>query len=121
MNNYDDIKYFISEISNFLNSIPPYLYSLYATFFAYLISSFLDLNAMSALGNWLEQVGQILLAMDYSANGDAHTPSMPFPECGSMSQGYIGYHLQQTITDELNERKIDKSYIKKMLVLLIFS
>ena len=26
------------------------------------------------------QVGQILLAMDYSANGDAGTPSMPFAE-----------------------------------------
>lgn len=72
MNNYDDIKYFISEISNFLNSIPPYLYSLYATFFAYLISSFLDLNAMSALGNWLEQVGQILLTITAQASA---TPS----------------------------------------------
>lgn len=72
MNNYDDIKYFILEISNFLNSIPPYLYSLYATFFAYLISSFLDLNAMSALGNWLEQVGQILLTITAQASA---TPS----------------------------------------------
>jgi hypothetical protein len=72
MNNYDDIKCFISELSNFLNSIPPYLYSLYATFFAYLISSFLDLNAMSALGNWLEQVGQILLTITAQASA---TPS----------------------------------------------
>lgn len=72
MNNYDDIKCFILEISNFLNSIPPYLYSLYATFFAYLISSFLDLNAMSALGNWLEQVGQILLTITAQASA---TPS----------------------------------------------
>ena len=72
MNNYDDIKSIISELSNFLNSIPPYLYSLYATFFAYLISSFLDLNAMSALGNWLEQVGQILLTITAQASA---TPS----------------------------------------------
>ena len=72
MNNYDDIKCFIIELSNFLNSIPPYLYSLYATFFAYLISSFLDLNAMSALGNWLEQVGQILLTITAQASA---TPS----------------------------------------------
>jgi len=54
------------------------------------------------------QVGQILLAMDYSANGDAQTPSMPFPECGSMSQGYIGYQLQQCLQDELERQKIKK-------------
>ena len=54
------------------------------------------------------QVGQILLAMDYSANGDAGTPSMPFAECGSMSQGYIGYHLQQCLQEELNKQGIKK-------------
>lgn len=46
------------------------------------------------------QVGQINLAMEYAANG-AGTPSMPFPECGSMSEGYIGYQLQQCIQNEL--------------------
>lgn len=54
------------------------------------------------------QVGQILLAMDYSANGEAHTPNMPFPECGSMSQGYIGYQLQQCLQDELERQGIKK-------------
>lgn len=54
------------------------------------------------------QVGQILLAMDYSANGEVKTPDMPFPECGSMSQGYIGYQLQQCIQDELERQKIKK-------------
>ena len=54
------------------------------------------------------QVGQILLAMDYSANSEVHTPSMPFPECGSMSQGYIGYQLQQCIQDELERQQIKK-------------
>ena len=55
------------------------------------------------------QVGQILLAMDYSANGEAKTPRMPFPECGSMSQGYIGYQLQQCLQDELERQKIVKN------------
>ena len=55
------------------------------------------------------QVGQILLAMEYSANGDVHTPKMPFPECGSMSQGYIGYQLQQCIQDELERQGIVKN------------
>lgn len=54
------------------------------------------------------QVGQILLAMDYSANGEVKTPVMPFPECGSMSQGYIGYQLQQCLQDEFERQGIKK-------------
>ena len=57
------------------------------------------------------QVGMINLAFDNSYQNDAGTPLMPFAECGAMSQGYIGYHLQQTITDELNERKISKECV----------
>ena len=54
------------------------------------------------------QVGMINLAMDFAANKGANTPSMPFAECGSMSQGYIGYHLQQAITNCLRENNIKK-------------
>lgn len=54
------------------------------------------------------QVGQISLAMEYSSNGEVKTPSMPFPECGSMSQGYIGYQLQQCLQDELERQGIVK-------------
>ena len=54
------------------------------------------------------QVGQIFLAMDYSAHGEVKTPDMPFPECGSMSQGYIGYQMQQCIQDELERQNIKK-------------
>jgi len=42
------------------------------------------------------QVGMINLAMEVS-NQKANTPIMPFAECGAMSQGYIGYHLQNAI------------------------
>ena len=34
---------------------------------------------------------------------------MPFPECGSMSQGYIGYQIQQSIQDELERQNIKKN------------
>lgn len=55
------------------------------------------------------QVGQILLAMEYSSTGEVKTPFMPFPECGSMSQGYIGYQLQQCLQDELERQGIIKN------------
>ncbi len=54
------------------------------------------------------QVGQIYLAMDYSSHGEVKTPSMPFAECGSMSQGYIGYQMQQCIQDELEREGIKR-------------
>ncbi|MDY6062488.1 MAG: carbamate kinase [Erysipelotrichaceae bacterium] len=54
------------------------------------------------------QVGMINLAMEFSANNGGKTPLMPFPECGAMSQGYIGYHLQQSIQRELANRGIKK-------------
>ena len=57
------------------------------------------------------QVGMINLAMDYSSTKGEKTPNMPFAECGAMSQGYIGYHLQQAIQNELKERKIDKECV----------
>lgn len=47
------------------------------------------------------QVGMINLAFDTSES----VPFMPFAECGAMSQGYIGYHLQQAIGNELKKRK----------------
>jgi len=53
------------------------------------------------------QVGMINLAMSTSANSASKTPEMPFPECGAMSQGYIGYHLQNAIREELLNRGID--------------
>ena len=42
------------------------------------------------------QVGMINMALEYS-HEEISTPEVPFAECGAMSQGYIGYHLQQAI------------------------
>ncbi|MBQ2747909.1 MAG: carbamate kinase [Firmicutes bacterium] len=48
------------------------------------------------------QVGRILLA---SETASEVTPAMPFDVCGAMSQGYIGYHIQQALRHELEKRK----------------
>ena len=55
------------------------------------------------------QVGMINLAMSIAAGTDEKIPEMPYPECGAMSQGYIGYHLQQAIGWELKKRNIQKN------------
>ena len=51
------------------------------------------------------QVGMIFNAM---ANVDPTTTEddMPFAECGAMSQGYIGYHLQQAMEAEFAKRNM---------------
>ena len=54
------------------------------------------------------QVGMVNLAFEFAANGGGGTPAMPFPECGAMTQGYIGYHLQQAVGRELAKRGINK-------------
>ena len=55
------------------------------------------------------QVGMINLAMSAGAEVNEKVPFIPFPECGAMSQGYIGYHLQNAISTELKKRGINKA------------
>lgn len=46
------------------------------------------------------QVGRILLASETARDV---TPVLPFDVCGAMSQGYIGYHIQQAMKGALKE------------------
>lgn len=56
------------------------------------------------------QVGMINLAMEVS-HEEVASPTMPFAECGAMSQGYIGYHLQQSIQEELVRKNMRKNCV----------
>lgn len=47
------------------------------------------------------QVGRILLAGETARDV---VPPMPFDVCGAMSQGYIGYHIQQALKYALNAK-----------------
>lgn len=65
-------------------------------------------NVIIAHGNG-PQVGMINLAFEESKKVNKNIPDVPFAECNAMSQGYIGYHLQNSIREELNRRNIKKS------------
>jgi carbamate kinase len=54
------------------------------------------------------QVGQLVATYEAATLINKNNPIMPFPECGAMSQGYIGYHLQQSIRAEMRKRGINK-------------
>ncbi|MCL2520794.1 MAG: carbamate kinase [Spirochaetaceae bacterium] len=54
------------------------------------------------------QVGRIVIQNETAS---AVTPAMPFDVCGAMSQGYIGYHIQQALKEELAGRGINKNVV----------
>ena len=57
-------------------------------------------NIVLAHGNG-PQVGRIVIQNEYASSV---TPAMPFDVCGAMSQGYIGYHMQQGLEKVLRAR-----------------
>lgn len=62
------------------------------------------------------QVGRILLASETAKDV---VPVMPFDVCGAMSQGYIGYHIQQALRYALSCRNISTpvcSIVTQMVV-----
>ncbi|MCE9890530.1 carbamate kinase [Kluyvera intermedia] len=52
------------------------------------------------------QVGMINLAFEAAAKTEAHTPMLPMSVCVALSQGYIGYDLQNALREELLSRNM---------------
>ena len=61
------------------------------------------------------QVGMINLAFETSKE----TPNMPFPECGAMSEGYIGYHIQNALYNSFKQNNINKSVVTLISQVLV--
>lgn len=68
----------------------------------------IQLAAISKRGNEIAvvhgngpQVGRLMLALETAADT---VPPMPVDVCGAMSQGYIGYHIQQALRSELERQ-----------------
>ena len=61
------------------------------------------------------QVGMINLAFETSKE----TPNMPFPECGAMSEGYIGYHIQNALYNSFKQNNINKSVVTLITQVLV--
>lgn len=64
------------------------------------------------------QVGMINMALEVS-HDKINTPQVAFPECGAMSQGYIGYHLQQQIQEELIKRNMRRNCVTVLTQVLV--
>lgn len=54
------------------------------------------------------QVGRIVIQNEVAS---ASPPAMPFDVCGAMSQGMIGYHIQQGLSKVLRHRGINKNVV----------
>ena len=65
------------------------------------------------------QVGMINLGLGAAAESGAIKAEMPFPECGAMSQGYIGYHLQNAVANELAARGVGKTCVTLVTQVLV--
>ena len=75
----------------------------------------MDNNEVAIVHGNGPQVGMINLAFETSKE----TPNMPFPECGAMSEGYIGYHIQNALYNSFKRNNINKSVVTLITQVLV--
>lgn len=62
------------------------------------------------------QVGRIVLASETAKDV---VPPMPFDVCGAMSQGYIGYHIQQALRYALAKRNLGTPVVSLVTQMIV--
>ena len=75
----------------------------------------MDNNEVAIVHGNGPQVGMINLAFEESKE----TPNMPFPECGAMSEGYIGYHIQNALYNSFKQNNVNKSVVTLITQVLV--
>ena len=65
------------------------------------------------------QVGMINLAMETAAKFDDNLFYIPMSVCVAMSQGYIGYDIQNALREELLSRNVNKPVATIVLVVTL--
>ena len=51
------------------------------------------------------QIGRLVLSQEIAAEAQPEQlPAIPFDDCGAMTEGYIGYQIQQSLRDALRNR-----------------
>ena len=70
-----------------------------------IVDLIIDNNEVAIVHGNGPQVGMINLAFETSKE----TPNMPFPECSAMSEGYIGYHIQNALYNALKAKGVNKT------------
>ena len=65
------------------------------------------------------QVGMINSAIEFAEQNGLDTPHIPLAECDAMTQGYIGYHLQQALNRSFVKRGITKTVVSVVTQVLV--
>lgn len=64
------------------------------------------------------QVGLINEAFE-KLEAEKEKSALPFAECGAMSQGYIGFHLQNSIRAELLKRELEREVVSLVTQVIV--
>lgn len=64
------------------------------------------------------QVGLINEAFE-KLEAEKEKSALPFAECGAMSQGYIGFHLQNSIRAELSKRELEREVVSLVTQVIV--
>ena len=98
-------RYVVSLGGNALGNNAEEQKSLVSNVAKYIVSLIKDGHEVVIVHGNGPQVGMINLAFTDAGS----VPDMPFPECGAMSQGYIGYHLQNALQNELKAQGVKRN------------